>query len=134
MATVFLLDTNVISAAMKDPTGRIGRKLLSIPQEQLCSSIFVSCELLFGAEKKRSAKLRERVEAMLATISIKGLPSEFEQTYASVRAHMERRGLSISSMDLLIACHALALDATLVTENYREFSQVPELKLESWSL
>jgi tRNA(fMet)-specific endonuclease VapC len=38
----------------------------------------------------------------------------------------------IGTMDLLIAAHALALDATLVTNNEREFRRVKGLKLENW--
>jgi tRNA(fMet)-specific endonuclease VapC len=35
-------------------------------------------------------------------------------------------------MDMLIAAHALSLDATLVTNNLREFERIPNLKLENW--
>ena len=35
-------------------------------------------------------------------------------------------------MDLLIAAHALFLDATLVTNNTREFERVPGLSIENW--
>jgi tRNA(fMet)-specific endonuclease VapC len=38
----------------------------------------------------------------------------------------------ISGNDVLIAAHALALDATLVSDNEREFSRIGELRLENW--
>jgi tRNA(fMet)-specific endonuclease VapC len=53
--------------------------------------------------------------------------------YGDLRADLERRGQTIGSLDTLIAAHALALDATLVTNNTREFSRVAGLRLENWA-
>ena len=55
-----------------------------------------------------------------------------DQVYAELRAHLERAGTPIGPHDLLIAAHALALDLTLVTDNLREFSRVPDLRVENW--
>ena len=49
-----------------------------------------------------------------------------------VRATLERKGKPIGPLDTLIAAHALALGATLVTNNLREFRRVPNLPVESW--
>ena len=51
---------------------------------------------------------------------------------AEIRAYLEKRGLPISANDLLIAAHARSLNLTLVSNNTREFEQVPGLKLEDW--
>ena len=53
--------------------------------------------------------------------------------YGPVRADLERRGVSIGSMDLMIAAHALNLDVTLVTHKTREFSRVEGLRVETWA-
>jgi tRNA(fMet)-specific endonuclease VapC len=52
--------------------------------------------------------------------------------YAKIRANLKAKGTTIGNMDILIAAHALSLNATLVTNNLREFEKVPELKLENW--
>ena len=52
--------------------------------------------------------------------------------YGEVRAALERQGQPIGRNDLMIAAHALALDATLVTDNVREFARVEGLRLENW--
>jgi tRNA(fMet)-specific endonuclease VapC len=52
--------------------------------------------------------------------------------YGFVRRELEVKGLVIGAMDLLIAAHALALDATLVSNNVAHFSRVPGLKVENW--
>lgn len=49
-----------------------------------------------------------------------------------LRADLERRGQPIGPMDMMIAAHALALDATLVTHNTREFVRVKGLRLDDW--
>jgi tRNA(fMet)-specific endonuclease VapC len=54
------------------------------------------------------------------------------QTYGQVRAGLERKGIVVGSMDMLIASQAIALGLTLVTNNVRELSQIPGLVLENW--
>ena len=53
-------------------------------------------------------------------------------SYARVRTSLEASGLPIGAMDTLIAAHALALGATLVTNNSRHFDRVPDLAVENW--
>ncbi len=55
-----------------------------------------------------------------------------DNCYARVRAYLETQGTPIGGNDLLIAAQALALDLTVVTANIREFSRVPNLKVENW--
>jgi tRNA(fMet)-specific endonuclease VapC len=52
--------------------------------------------------------------------------------YGTIRHELESSGLDIGSMDLLIAAHAFALDATLVSNNLAHFSRVPGLKTANW--
>lgn len=53
--------------------------------------------------------------------------------YADIRANLRKRGEPIGSNDLLIAAHARSLDATLVTNNEKEFAKVESLKIENWT-
>ena len=53
--------------------------------------------------------------------------------YGRIRAALEKSGKTIGPLDLLIAAHALALDATLITHNTREFRRVPGLVMEDWA-
>ena len=52
--------------------------------------------------------------------------------YGRIRHELEAKGITIGSMDLLIAAHALALDATLVTNNLAHFARVKDLKTANW--
>ncbi len=61
---------------------------------------------------------------------------EFSQAaaviYGVIRSDLESKGLVIGQMDMLIAAHAISLGVTLVTNNIREFSRIPDLLLENW--
>ncbi|WP_246605557.1 PIN domain-containing protein [Sphaerospermopsis torques-reginae] len=52
--------------------------------------------------------------------------------YGVIRSDLESKGLVIGQMDMLIAAHAISLGVTLVTNNIREFSRIPDLLLENW--
>ena len=99
---------------------------------QVCTSIIVACESKFGAQKKNSQKLIEKLETILDSIEILPLTHPVEQYYAEIRTYLEQQGTPIGSNDLLIAAHALTLNLTVVTNNVREFSRVPNLKVENW--
>ena len=59
---------------------------------------------------------------------------EHAEAAGSLRTRLERAGTPIGPYDLLIAAHALTERSTLVTANTREFSRVPGLTVENWSL
>ena len=60
-------------------------------------------------------------------------PVDCVHHYGRVRAGLEAAGKSIGPLDLLIAAHALALDATLITHNTREFQRVEGLPVADWA-
>lgn len=76
--------------------------------------------------------MKERVSLALDMIPVLPLTSNVEDSYAKIRTYLESQGTPISSNDLLIAAHAFNLNLTVVTNNIREFSRVPNLKVENW--
>lgn len=52
--------------------------------------------------------------------------------YGRIRHESEQAGQAIGAMDLLIAAHALALTATLVTNNVAHFQRVSGLAVACW--
>jgi tRNA(fMet)-specific endonuclease VapC len=132
MSYLYLLDTNIISELIKNPRGVIFSKIQNVGEDTVCTSIIVACESRFGAKKKNSQKLTEKLEIILDSIEILPLTHPVEQYYALIRTDLEQQGKPIGSNDLLIAAHCLSLDLTLVTNNVREFSRVPDLKVENW--
>ena len=72
-------------------------------------------------------KLQRPVE-VLADWLILPWDSDSAQLFLNLR----RQGVRIGSMDLKIACIALAHDVTLLTRNASDFAQVPGLRFENW--
>ena len=132
MNYLYLLDTNILSELIKNPRGVIFSEIHEVGEDKICTSIIVACESRFGVRKKNSPKLIEKLEVILDSIEILPLIHPVEEYYAEIRTYLESRGTPIGSNDLLIAAHAISLNLTVVTNNVREFSRVPNLKVENW--
>ena len=129
----YLLDTNILSDLVKQPAGAAARKIASLEDEKTCcTSLVVACELRYGAHKKGSAALSQKVNQLLATIAVLPLNDDMAVHYAEIRVELERMGQPIGSNDLLIAAHARSQGLTVVTANVKEFLRVPELTVENW--
>lgn len=127
-----MLDTNVVSALMRDPRGPIRRRAEDFGLGDLCVSLIVAGELEFGIAKSGSRRVRAQFDAVLAAMEVVPVEPPTERFYGEVRAHLLSMGRIIGPNDVWIAAHALALDLTLVTGNIREFSRVPGLRVENW--
>ena len=53
--------------------------------------------------------------------------------FGEVKANLQRAGTPVEDMDLIIACTALTMNYTLVTNNTKHFQKIPGLKLVNWS-
>lgn len=134
MGELYLLDTNILIAALKGQAP-VRRHLEDTPLSSLRLSIVVLGELQFGAEKSAYAgRNRARLAELMQRLQLAGLDEGTARQYARIRAHLERQGTPIGANDLWIAAQALSLEATLVTDNEREFQRVPDLVLENWSM
>ena len=129
---MILLDTNIcIYIINAKPPAVLERfKNYRLGEIGLCS--VVAAELAFGVAKSGSVRNREALEMFLAPLTL--LPFDEPAAWAcgDLRAELERRGTPIGSLDTMIAAHALSLQAKLITNNSREFAQVPGLHLENW--
>jgi tRNA(fMet)-specific endonuclease VapC len=88
--------------------------------------------LRFGALRKGSSVLIERVDQLLDRIDVLPLDADVDRHYADIRTALERGGALIGSHDLFIAAHARCLGLTLVTRNLREFARVSGLRSVDW--
>ena len=128
----YLLDTNVGSELVRRPQGRLAIRVAELPADTLAISVVVAAELRYGAERRGSLRLSRQLEAVLSTVEILPLEPPVDRHYGAIRNELESTGNRIGQNDLLIAAHARALGATLVTNNVREFDRVPGLALENW--
>jgi tRNA(fMet)-specific endonuclease VapC len=132
MTTRFLLDTNVLSQLIRDPRGPVAMRVATTGDAQVFTSVVVASELRFGASKKGSTVLTDRVDQLLASIDVAPLEVGAHRIYADIRNELESSGQSIGANDLFIAAHALEQQATLVTDNVAQFQRVPGLQVENW--
>lgn len=133
MTRAYLLDTNMVSRVMRDDV-RVLRRLAATPRRLVSLSVIAEMELRFGLEKKGNpARLVEQFAEVTQKIAVAPLPKDIAKHYARVRTELERRGAVIGALDLVIAAHALADGAVLVTNNTREFARVKGLRVEDWS-
>lgn len=127
-----MLDTNIVSELVRRPAGNVAQRAATLEPSSIAISIVVAAELRFGAVRAGSVRLSSQLEAVLSAIKTLPLTVPADIHYGLIRADLEQIGRPIGRNDLLIAAHARALGATLVTRNTREFSRVPYLAIEDW--
>lgn len=129
----YLLDTNIcIYLINKRPRGVLARFRRHAVGDIGVSTVTVS-ELAWGVAKTGSARNRTALDAFLMPLEIAAYDLAAAMRYGEVRAELAKRGRPIGPLDTMIAAHALSLVATLVTNNLREFSRVPNLSVENWA-
>lgn len=132
---MYLLDTNICIYLIKNKFPKLKKRLLKCnPDEVFVSSITVA-EMEYGASK--SIYREKNREAMLKFFSSFGkildFTTEDAEVYGIIRAFLEKAGKVIGPYDMQIAAQALSRNLTVVTNNYDEFSRIPDLKVEDWT-
>lgn len=128
----YMLDTNAVSRMIRQPASALARRVAALEEGSFAISVIVVAELRYGAEHRGSARLTQQLETVLAAIDVLPLEEPAARHYGAIRSALERIGRPIGHNDLLIAAHARALGATLVTNNVGEFRRVPDLAVEDW--
>src|SRR5437660_12664984 len=127
-----MLDTNIISELIRNPQGRAAQRIAKVGEDHICTSIIVAAELRYGCAKSGSKRLLKAVEDLLGEINVLPFDVPADTEYRAIRAELEAVGKPIGSNDLLIAAHAGASGATLVTANTDEFKRSRGLKVQTW--
>jgi tRNA(fMet)-specific endonuclease VapC len=130
----YLLDTDIcIYLIKRQPKALVQRLMQQDPANVAISSLTLA-ELEYGVQKSAAvAKNREALELFTAPFEVVVFDADAARAYGAIRADLERRGKPIGGIDMLLAGQALALQATLVTNNMREFSRVRGLSVENWT-
>jgi tRNA(fMet)-specific endonuclease VapC len=145
---IYLLDTDTMiflargskssrPKAMREKAKRLARRC----QQAQAGGDIVGLSAITVAELEFGARHGGRYDAEKALVSRLTAPFELyafdvvacPEIYGEIRHSLESRGLTIGAHDLFIAAHALALEATLVTNNSAHFARVPRLKLVNWA-
>jgi tRNA(fMet)-specific endonuclease VapC len=130
---LYLLDTDTASYAIRGASATLDAALAAAVSGSLAISAITRAELMFGLEKRGDPRaLKRLVQSFMVRVAVMPWDTAAADRYAILRAQLERGGTPIGQFDTMIAAHALALGAVLVTNNRRHFQQVKALMLENW--
>ena len=129
----YLLDTNTASCIIRGNSPAVDRRIARVPIAQLFISAVTEGELRFGAARLPQAnRLHALVEDFFLHVTILPWDSAAARQYGQLRAALESRGRPIGNLDLMIAAHAFATGAVLVSNDH-VFARVRKLKVEDWT-
>lgn len=135
MSVVYLLDTNTVSyiANGRSPAARARLEALG-PADLACISSITEAEIRYGLARRPQARaLRAAVEALLFKLRVLPWGSKEAAAYGELRARLEAKGASLAELDMLIAAHAIAQGAVLVS-NDKALSRLAALhRVENWA-
>jgi tRNA(fMet)-specific endonuclease VapC len=130
-----MLDTNMASYIIRDTPPQVRLRLAATPPEAVVVSVVTKAELLCGVARKGSpATLARLVDEFLRRVRVLPWDDDAAVSYARVAASCTAAGITLAALDLMIAAHAVATEAVLVTHD-AAFTRVPDgtLTVEDWA-
>ncbi|MEM7344974.1 MAG: type II toxin-antitoxin system VapC family toxin, partial [Chloroflexota bacterium] len=129
----YLLDTNICIYIIKRKPRAVLQKFDRVSVGDIAVSTITVAELQFGVEKSQKPDQNQRaLEQFLIPLALVDFDTHAAMTYGKIRANLQKQGNPIGSLDMLIAAHALSLGLTVVTNNTKEFSRIPNLDVVNW--
>ncbi len=131
----YMLDTNIVSYLLRNRPAGVREHLSNLKEdEEACISVITEAEILYGlAKRPQAAQLQKTLYALLANLVIIPWDSSAAVEYAELRAQSEKAGRNVGNLDMLIAAHAIAERAVLVT-NEKAFSNLQgDFKIVNWA-
>lgn len=128
-----LIDTSICVDVLRGISPRVPPRFRAAIASGVAVSSITAAELYYGlARCSDPTRERRGLDNLFGSVDIIPFGAKAAEAFGVLRNHLERRGQTIGQLDLLIAAHAIAEDAILVTNNTREFSRVPTLVVEDW--
>lgn len=129
----YVLDTNICIYLIKRKPAAVIERLRQSRISQIGISSITLSELEYGVAKSTKPEQNQIALAQfLAPMEILSYGDEAVHQYGRLRAFLEKKGTPIGSLDMLIAAHVLSIGCILVTNNEKEFSRIPNLKIDNW--
>ncbi len=135
MTRLYLLDTNTVSYILKGISPAARNRLVSLDAEEAaCISAITEAELWYGLERIGATELRrDPLRAFLGRMRVLPWGREEAAAYGVFRARQESLGKPLGPLDTQIAAHAIAVGATLVSNDaaFQHAAGLP--RLEAWA-
>ena len=129
----YMLDTDICIYAINERPAAVLQALRAHEAAGLGISAVTAAELFYGVTRTGSERNLRALRKFLSPLDIAAFDPAAAEVCGSLRAWLASQGTPIGPYDTQIAAHAHALGVTLVTNNTREFSRVPGLRVENWA-
>ena len=133
---LFMLDTDTCIFLMRGESPALAAKVQSVPLQQQVMSAVTFAELTYGVQASAAAKRKQNqsvLDSLVLHLAVLDWPQDAAKHYAEIRADLKKRGAQLGAADLMIAAHARAMGAIVVTNNVKDFERVKGLEVENWS-
>jgi len=130
----YLLDTDICIYAINERPPAVLQAFRAHEAAGLGISSVTAAELFYGVARTGSERNLRALRQFLAPLEIVPFDVAAAEVFGSLRAWLASQGTPIGPYDTQIAAQAQALGVTLVSNNIREFSRVPGLRVENWAI
>ena len=129
----YMLDTNICSYILKNHPATVKQKFEEVGAGNICISTIVLAELYYGAARHlKGVVIRREIDDFVSRLVVMPWDEIAADHYGAIRSSLEKTGTPVGAMDMLIAAHARSCNATLVTNNQREFDRIKGLMSLNW--
>ncbi len=135
-AQLFMLDTDTCIFLMRGESPALAAKVQSVPLQQQVMSAVTFAELTYGVQASAAAKRKQNqsvLDSLVLHLAVLDWPQDAAKHYAEIRTDLKKRGAQLGAADLMIAAHARAMGAIVVTNNVKDFERVKGLEVENWT-
>lgn len=133
---LFMLDTDTCIFLMRGESPALAARVQSVPLQQQVMSAVTFAELSYGVQVSAAAKRKQNqsvLDSLVLHLAVLDWPQDAAKHYAEIRADLKKRGAQLGAADLMIAAHARAMGAIVVTNNVKDFERVKGLAVENWT-
>ena len=133
---LFMLDTDTCIFLMRGESPALAAKVQSVPLPQQVMSAVTFAELTYGVQASAAAKRKQNqsvLDSLVLHLAVLDWPQDAAKHYAEIRTDLKKRGAQLGAADLMIAAHARAMGAIVVTNNVKDFERVKGLEVENWT-
>ncbi len=128
----FLLDTNILSAHLRRPSG-LAHRFFQYSGRLYTASVALAELFVWAHNRPDPTKVLNAIDELLfQEVSVLDFDRDCANEFGRVRIQLRRSGIEVPSVDLMIGSVALLYDLTLVTHNTADFRNIPGLRLDDW--
>ena len=133
--SLFMLDTDTCIFLMRGESEKLKSRVQAVPLQQQVMSAVTFAELTYGVQASAVAKRKQNqtvLDSLVLHLAVLDWPSAAATYNSEIRAELKKRGAQLGAADLMIAAHARAIGAVVVTNNVKDFGRVKGLEIENW--